>query len=294
MNAFQKNIGGTLLMSVGAVLFAQVLASEPAVSTQVGSLARVSINLLVSVLLYHALGLQHPGTGLWGKQRKMLIVWGLLGSLTIISFFCSLSRSGVGSATFLLSTSGAFLILFQALTQRRAPSYIQLGIAGVCLVGASLVSATDATLLANPGLWWGLLSGCAAAAAYTLVGEHIRDESTFSMMFYWSAVNLVVHLLWLSTGSFRWPEKGSSWVYLGASGLIAALGQYWVTASFQIKDNARVGLIGYLGGVFSMAMQIIFLGQSFTVLQCLGAALMMTPLLTKGLMGRRQGALLGN
>lgn len=283
MNAIQKNIWGTLLMSLGAVLFALVLAAEPMVSAQVGSLARVSINLLVSIALYYAFGRRYPGNSIWGKEKKLLFVWGLLGSLTIISFFCSLSNSGVGSATFLLSTSGVFLVLIQSLKHRRVPSGIQLRIASVCLIGAGLVSASDASLFANPGLWWGLISGCAAATAYALVGGQMREESTYSIMFYWSLVNVAVHLVWFSTQTFAWPSIESSWYLLAASGLTAALGQYWVTASFQIQDNAWVGLIGYLGGVFSIVMQVIFLGESFTVLQYLGAAMMMSPLFTHAL-----------
>lgn len=126
------------------------------------------------------------------------------------------------------------------------------------------------------GLFWGLLSAVAAAMAYALVGTRIMGETTISMMFYWSLVNFIVHVIFLSIHPIVWPENLPALVMLLLSGTLASFAQYWVTASYQVKNNGLIGLISYLSCVMSMILEIAFLGKSYSSAQYGGAALILT------------------
>ncbi|WP_141733957.1 hypothetical protein [Oligoflexus tunisiensis] len=105
-----------------------------------------------------------------------------------------------------------------------------------------------------------MLSDIAAAMAYALVGTRFMGETTISMMFYWSLVNLMVHLIFLAFQPIAWPETFPALGMLIVSGMLASLGQYWVTASYQVKNNGLIGLNSYLSCVMSMVVEIAWDG----------------------------------
>jgi len=272
-----KNLIGNVLMNGGVIIFAAASLNNTLLTPLTGSTARVVTNLAVAMFLWYLNRRRRSvqsSISLWGRNRPYLWIWGCLGTVTIVCFFQAASASGVGVANFMLAASGSLLALVSpfALGQRLNKTSAILAI--VCLGGAAMLAGGLSGILQNTGPLWGIGSCVAAALAYYIVGQKLKDESVVCLMFYWSLVNCMVHLGLNLSHPITWPNELSTWRSIILSGLLASFGQYWVNSSFQDGDPSILGVVSYLSCVVALVFDAMILSHSFTHTQYLGAAIL--------------------
>ena len=266
-----KNLLGRALMILGAALFKGAALNYQLLSPYLGSATRVIANLAVVLVLYAMLTPVGSLRSLWGREKAYLCLWGLLGSLTNIFYYQSLEVVGVGVASFLLTTNGSMLVLLSAFQGKSRPSPLSFLVATLCLVGSFFLTPGSFGSLQWHGLVFGLLAAFCAACAYLLVGRNLIEESTLTIMFYWSGIGAVTHLLQIPFVDSGFDSSANLWAILLFGGILASIGQFWVTKSFQVKGNWVIGIVSYTSCLFGLILDYGFLGVHLSAVQLSGA-----------------------
>ena len=273
MNPLYVNLWGQYLMVVGSVLYRFASNAAGNLAPFVGSASRVLINLIVVVSIFLCLKTFKSRKELLGKKPKYLIIWGMLGAATIFCFFQSLELVGVGVATFLLKTNGAFMVLLSPLWWGVRPPITHYLNAVICILGSFLL-LPDALDQGWVGFVFGMLAGISSAFAYLVVGKKMNQESTLSIMFFWSIAGILLHIIVFPFKNIEGTSHTSVWMFILASSLISSIGQYWVTGSYKSKNNWTVGLISYSSCIFALILDYFLLNIDFSPRQMFGVLIL--------------------
>lgn len=262
----------------GGYLFKLAVSVDPNLSAFSGSLFKVGVNLVVvlGVLSWKVPSFKDLVSSLKGKNPRGLVTWGILGSFSTVFYFITLDQLGVGRSTFLKNTCGAMMVFISPLMLNSEFRKQMATGAVVALIGSYFIMAPDSIGFDSSNMLFlltGLLSGLFAAFSYIWIGEHHSDEDTWAVVYYWSLIATLFHFCVALFNPIPLPASQEVWLLLLASGLAASLGQFFLTASFQGRDNLVYGVLGYLGAAFALGFDVALGEANASYLQTLGAIL---------------------
>lgn len=270
-----QNIWGQNLMVLGAACFKYISTRSGNINPFVGSFSRVVINLLIPLFIYFMMR-EKDKRNFLGNNKKPLLIWGILGGLTITFFFQSLAQVGVGIASFLLTTSGAIMVFLSPLVSKKVPSLQQSLASIMCLFGAFCLSPSSVETNFSLGVTFGLLAAVSAAGAYLMVGEKMTEESPLALMFYWSIIGVIIHLVQSPFLQVSFDFSGEVWFFLFGAAFLSSVGQYWVNMSYQCKGNWIIGLVSYIGCISALVIDYLFLGINLEENQFIGIVIILS------------------
>ena len=261
---------GHALMVSSSVLFQAVNPASYGDLHFWGSFLRVILNFILTLMLYSWSQYHLPSGHILGYRKRYLLLWGILGSLTIFYYFKSLNIVGVGISGFLLSSNGSILVLMSACVKKSRTGIMQLMMAILCLLGSMLLGVDIKSSSEVSGITDGIIAAFCAATAYLLTAQKLARESALSLMFYWSVSGLFIHFL-------RWPEDEllppldlSHMVFLVCSGFAASLGQFLLIRSYQIAQSSLSGILSYSSAIFGVIAEFFIFDQFLSGVQLMG------------------------
>ncbi|MDF9392005.1 MULTISPECIES: DMT family transporter [Methylococcus] len=252
-----RTLRGLLAMLSASLLFSLMSVSvyalgvrHPELPTMTVSFFRIIINL--AILLLPAL-IRSRVPSLLGDMRPSLWLRGLFGSLALILSFISIQRIGPGEASFLGASSGVFVALLgpKVLAQRNS-GRIWAALAG-SLAGLYLLLMPRADVSDELGRLMALSSGLLSALAYLMVARAGRSNPPGTVVFYFCAVAIPMHLAWFGVRGFKLPQEGDAWALLLLCGLAASGAQVLMTRAYQESPAALVSAVSYATPVFNLA-----------------------------------------
>lgn len=257
-------------MSALVKLAAQRLPSQEIVA------ARAAIALVLSVALLRRAGV----SPLLGRRRGLLLLRGLLGFGALSCVFYAVAHLPLAEATVLQYTHPVFTAGLAALLLGEALGPRWLGGTALSLLGVLLIARPGPLAGGDPG--WGLdpfatavaltgafLSGC----AYVTVRRLAREEHPLVIVLYFPLVTAPATLPGLLAHGL-WP-RGLEWLWLAGVGVLAQLGQVWLTRGLQLEPAARATALAYLQVVFAAALGAVVFGDVPGPLAVAGAALVL-------------------
>ncbi len=230
---------------------------DPTLSTWVTTVFRSGVNLLALVAL---------AKGNWrvlvGDARPALWVRGVLGALSLITYFTALAHLGVGESAFLNQTSAVWVaLLAPVFLGERTGRLVWVAVA-CSLVGVALLAqpreGTGGEVL---GRTMGLASGFCAAGAYLSVRKAGETNPPITIVFYFTLMAAVGSLMVTVIGGARIPRDGMTLLLLVGSGLAATLAQLIMTEAYRIGRAGPVAAAGAAGPLFSTLLGAAMLGQ---------------------------------
>ena len=209
------------------------------------------------------------------ERVDLLLYRGLFGGTAVLLYFIAIQHISAGVATLLNYTapvwSGIFSMIF--IGERISPKVL---IAlPVAFTGIFLVVHANA----RPGDVFGFgpwelsaaLSAVASGAAVTAMRAARRGENSWSVYGSFCLLGLIVTAPF---GIYTWQmPQGGEWLYLAATSLSAIFAQLALTFSLRWVDAMTVGVISQLAVLVAMALGALFLADTISVLEAVGAVL---------------------
>jgi drug/metabolite transporter (DMT)-like permease len=222
-------------------------------------LARAIVSLVLSYLL-----LQNAGLPMWGTQRRLLVLRGVLGFAALACFYYGLVHLPLAEATVIQYTSPVFTALLAAWLLRE-----RLGIGDGACVAASLAGVL---LIARPEFLFGgtagfdsrtvaiaLAGAMFSAGAYVTVRRLGSAEDPLVIVFYFPLVTVPATIPFVIPVAV-WP-RGWEWVVLLGVGVSTQIAQLSITRGLQLLPAARASAVGYLQIIFAAVWGVIVFGE---------------------------------
>jgi drug/metabolite transporter (DMT)-like permease len=264
------------------------LAAERLPSQEIVA-ARAAISLGLSLALLRRAGV----TPLFGRRRGLLLLRGLFGFAGLSCVFYAVAHLPLAEATVLQYLHPVFTAGLAALFLRET--------VGAGWVGGTVLALLGVTLVARPGPLgsdgWGLdpfATGVAVAGAffsgcaYVTVRRLAREEHPLVIVLYFPLVTLPATLPALARAGV-WPQ-GAEWLWLAGVGVLAQLGQVWLTRGLQHEPAGRATALAYLQVVFAAGLGVAVFGDVPGPLAVGGGALVLCGALLAGRRGSAERA----
>jgi drug/metabolite transporter (DMT)-like permease len=205
--------------------------------------------------------LRYKKQPLWGhrKNRKMLILRGVLGSLGIITYFYSIDHLILADSSMLNKLSPFFVILFAWMFLKNPIRPIQIISVFLALTGSLLIIKPGFEFSSTMPALIGLSSAVIGGLAYTVVSYLGDKENSYTIVFYFSLISTIFCLPFLLI-DFVLPTITQTLLLLTV-GTFAAGGQFLLTVSFKYARAGDVSIYQYTQIVVASILGIIFFAE---------------------------------
>jgi drug/metabolite transporter (DMT)-like permease len=209
--------------------------------------------------------LRRRGVPLWGQQRRLLLLRGLLGYAGLSCFFYALVHLPLADATVIQYTNPVFTALLAVLflSEHIRPR-------DFLLVVASLVGVV---LMARPAFLFGglderldsvavgvaLAGAVFSAAAYVTVRRLSRTEDAVVIVFYFALIATVGSVPLTAMNAVL--PTAWEWVALAGIGVVTQVAQVFLTKGLREERAGRAMAIGYMQIVFAALWGLVFFAE---------------------------------
>jgi len=194
----------------------------------------------------------------------------LFGVIAMYCFFYALGKLPLADAVLLNYTAPIFTPLIALFwLHERVSNNVRWAIA-VGFVGVLLILKPGHDLF-TPATLVGLASGLFAAFAMTSIRRMAKTEPAFRIVFYFAVIATVV-----SAVPLLWTWRNVAWldlIPLAGLGVLASIGQLFLTKAYTLAPAARVGALTYATVVFAAALGWMFWGETLDLFSLAGALL---------------------
>jgi len=251
-------IACSLLFATMATFVGAAHEREPGLSTLMMSAIRSGVNLVALVVLARG-----DVQLLLGDGRRALWIRGVLGGVSLVSYFTALAHVGVGEAAFLNQTSAVWVAIFAPVFLGESTGALVWLAVGGSLVGVSLLAAPAAG--APPGDAFGravgLFSGLTSAGAYLSVRRAGATNKPITIVFYFTLVAAFGTTISCVVRQESLPRDPVTLGLMVGAGLTATLAQLIMTEAYRVGRAGPVAAAGAAGPLFSTVLGAVFLGQ---------------------------------
>lgn len=262
-------------MAYGAFWFSLMSLLVKTAGQRLPSMEIVLARAVVSLVLSYGL-LRRAGVPIWGTNRRLLVLRGVLGFAALACFYYALVHLPLAEATVIQYTNPVFTALLAAWLLRE-----RFGVWEGACVAASLAGVL---LIARPGFLFGgagalepvtvaiaLAGALFSAGAYVTVRRLGRSEHPLVIVFYFPLVTVPATLP-LVAPVWVWP-RGWEWLVLLGVGVTTQIAQVYMTKGLQQVPAGRATAVGYLQIVFAGVWGALFFREYPDGWSVAGAAL---------------------
>lgn len=227
-------------------------------------------------LVFSFLMLKDLGVPVFGKNKKLLVIRGVVGSIGLISFFYTLQHIPLASAVTIQYLSPLFATLLGIFIVKERVRPIQFIYFGLSFLGVMIIQGFDPRIdLFYTGI--GILSALFSGLAYTVIRRLNTSEHPLVIIFYFPLVTLPFASV-ISFFSWVKPE-GTDWLILLWIGICTQIAQYFMTLAYQKSNVSRVSSLSYLGIVYALLFGFIFFQENFGWTSYLGMGIVLLGIL---------------
>ena len=244
----QKAIVYILISALAFTLMSTVVKLAKDIPIYEKVFFRNIINLIIAVNI-----LKRDKISFWGekKNRKYLVIRGVLGLLGVVCNFYAVTQMNLSDASMLFNLTPFFVTLF---------SIFFLGERILKIEYISLISAFIAVLLVikpqfNMGIIGGvvgIIGAACAGGAYTLVSHINKKENPVTIVFYFTFVSVILMTPFMIF-NFVKPNM-IELLLLILVGIFASVGQFMVTLAYKYGKPSEVAIYNYTSIVFAIAI----------------------------------------
>ncbi len=247
-------------MIISASLFA-FMSAFVKLAGDLPSMEKAFFRNIVALVISFSI-LKYRKQPLWGerKNRSMLILRGLIGSVGIILYFFSIDRLILADSSMLNKLSPFFVVLFASIFLKNKVRPIQIISLFIALLGSVLIIKPGFQFSSTMPALIGVSSAVVAGLAYTVVSYLGDKENTYTIVFYFSLISTIICLPFLFI-EYTAPTLNQVMLLLTA-GTFAAGAQFLLTISYTYAQAGDVSIYQYAQIIVASILGI-FLFEEF-------------------------------
>jgi drug/metabolite transporter (DMT)-like permease len=244
---------GLRYMALGAFWFSVMGLLVKLAGQRVPVMEIVLVRAVVSLALSYVM-LKRARVPIWGSNRRLLLLRGVLGFGALASFYYGIVHLSLAEATMIQYTSPVFTALFAAwwLRERlsaREAVCVAASLGGVVMIARPTFLFGGSSVLDPTAVGIALFGAVLSGAAYTVVRSLGRREDPLVIVFYFPLVTIPASLPFVLPVAV-WPT-GSEWLILLGIGVTTQIAQVSITKGLQRVPAARAAAVGYLQIAFA-------------------------------------------
>ncbi|MDX9881261.1 MAG: DMT family transporter [Prolixibacteraceae bacterium] len=283
-----NNLKG-ILFTLSSVAFFSLMAalvrSIPHVSSFQSSFFRFSIGLgIIGILgLFRIVPMQF-------NDRKNLFLRGLIGGIAVFLFYLAIVKLGIGKGSAYVYSYPVFATLFSMIMLKEKVEPVKF-IPIASAIGGLILLSTGKT--GGPLLGFGINELIAIAGSLTtglavvFVKKLHDSDNSYSIFFSQSIIGFWLFLI--PSGLHQGQGNSSDLIILLAIGLVATLGQLFMTEGYRYVNVATGSLFQLLVPVLNLLMAYFIFGEEFNTKESIGAIIIIASCFALVLINYRMG-----
>lgn len=226
---------------------------------------RSIISLIISwVVLYR------EKVPLLGNNRKVLLLRGVFGGISLLMYFTTIQQIPLASAQTLQYLSPIFTAVFAIFIVKEKLSPLQLAFLLLSLLGVFLIQGFDSRVSIFYAVL-GIVAAAFAGLAYNCIRKLKTTEHPMVIIFYFPLVCLPIAAVW---SCFNWVKPvGWDWLFLILVGVFTQMAQYFMTKAYQAEVLAKIAPLNYIGIIYALVFGFVFFDEGFNFISLSGMAL---------------------
>lgn len=226
-------------------------------------------NLVAAVFAFGILLKSKQGFNYQKKDLPMLLLRSSFGTLGILCNFYAVDHLLVSDASMLNKLSPFFVIICSAIFLKEKATSIQKASIIIAFMGSLFVIKPSANLLNNVDSLIGVLGALGGGIAYTCVRQLGKQGVNGAKIVFFfscfSCLSVVPYLLM----NYQ-PMSLNQLLILLLAGLMAAGGQFAITAAYSNAAGKDISIYDYSQILFAAVLGFLFLNQVPDVLSIIG------------------------
>jgi len=264
-------IAGALFILGASFMFAMLGTLVKVVSVSLNNeMVVFSRNICALIFILPWLVYSRPSGGIKTSCLRFHLLRSAAGLGAMYCFFYAIAQLQLSEAFLLFSTSPLFIPLIAYMWMRERVTYSARWAVIAGFIGIVLILKPGFGIF-RPAMLVALAGGFLAALAMVSIRRMSVSEPAVRIVFYFTIFSTVI-----STGPLSWswqsPLPGIWWLLI-LIGLLAAVGQFFLTRGYSMAPAAQVGPLTYGNVVFATLNGWIYWGETMDLLTWAGAFL---------------------
>lgn len=219
-----------------------------------------------------------------GTNRKLLLLRGTFGTISLWLYFLTLKKLSLGTAVSIQYMSPIFSVIVASYLLKEKIAPVQFLFFAISFAGVLFVKGFD------PGvstlyLVVGMGSALGSALAYNMIRNLKDKEHPLVVVLHFQLLAAIVGLVF---SIFNWQTPtGWDWLYLFLVGATTQLAQMAMTRSLQNDKVANVTILQYTGIIYALVFGYFLFDESHDVFAIIGMLLIVGGVVLNILFGRK-------
>ncbi|MHC8950109.1 DMT family transporter [Sphingobacterium hungaricum] len=261
---FSKGVQYMIISALCFTIMQSLIKFTPKFSSFHHVFFRSIVGWILCVLV---LSYQH--VSLKGKNSKLLIYRGIIGTVSMVSFFYILTKIPFGSAVAFKYLSPIFTAIFAVLILKERISPLQWFCFFISFIGIILLKGFD-TRIAFFDVCIGLIAAVSGGLLYIVIRKIGDDDHPFVILHYFMLISIFASSIavipnWIT------PTL-TDWIWFLLIGGIGFIAQLFFTSSVQDPGNqvSFLAVLRYLEVVFALIVGYYFFQETYTLQSFVG------------------------
>ena len=207
-----------------------------------------------------------------GKNKKLLLIRGLAGVVSLTCFFQSLNYLAVGTAVSIRYTSPIFAAIFALIFLKEKIKPIQWVLFLIAFVGVLVIKGFGVDVN-SIGLMFVFLSAISLGVIFVVIRKIGNTESPLVIINYFMVMAFVFGGI-MSVNYWKNPSL-IEWLLLLSLGVFGYIGQLYMTKALQAHETNVIAPLKYLEVVFMIAIGAFWFDEIYNLWTLLGILLIM-------------------
>lgn len=216
------------------------------------------------------------GIPILGNNKKILIIRGLAGVISMTLFFMSIKYLSVGTAVSLRYLAPIFAGIFAVIFMKEKIWPLQWLFFVMAFVGVLILKGLDSQINTF-GLILVLIASVTSGLVYIIITKIGKSEHPVVVVNYFMVIATLVGGV-LSIKNWVNPE-GIEWLLLFSLGVFGYYGQLNMTKAFQTGKTNQVAPVKYVEVIFTVLFGLFLFNEVYTFWSLLGIAMIIGSLI---------------